>query len=252
MVADNTSLKRFVCIAVCALFLGSAESASSEGLKDTGLETTNSTVVFWGGNIKERAFYGYAGTVHAFNGDLSQDGLLLRGVIGYGAYEYDTGSVVGGEVDGEVTQFDATIGYQVFRGASRLSGYVGINYQDHDLSPIDLTNSTRGDEIGFLVQGEIETIASHSFYASMIANYSTANDTFWARARVGKNVGHITIGPEATLMGNKEYDGRRIGAFIGGLDLGSVNASISGGYADVDGTQGDSGAYGAIGFSIIY
>lgn len=240
---------KLVGMLALGLFLGFKASAIAGENNEPLINASDSTVYFSGANIKEDAFYSYSGIVHALSGDLLHEGFLLRGVFGYGEYDYGNGNVVSNRIEGEVLQFDLTIGYQIYRADTRLTGYVGINYQDHDLSPQDLQNSTRGDEVGFLVQGEIETVLARSLNASMIANYSTANDTYWTRIRVGRKLDRFTIGPEVTLMGNDEYDGQRIGAFLSGFDLGFLNATVSGGYADVNGTQGDASVYGSIGFS---
>ncbi len=231
------------------LSLSQVPHAAAVDVNEANITTANSLVYFSGTNIKERANYSYAGIVYALNGDLSREGLLLRGVFGLGEYEYDTLGVVGGEVEGDLTQFDITIGYQMYRDQTRLSGYIGVNYQDHDLDPQDLANSTRGDELGLIVQAEIETTLSHSLLASIITNFSTANDSYWSRVRLGRKFDRFTIGPEFLAMGNEEYDGQRYGVFINGIDLGFANIGVSGGFADVNGTQGDSSAYGSIGFS---
>ena len=211
-----------------------------------------STVLFWGGNAKEKAYYLYGGGVTALSGDISQDGLLFRAVLGFGEYKYSTTAVASGKVNGDIFQAEASLGYQIYSDAFRLSGYLGIDYQDNDLSPNDTTNSTRGDEVGAKFQAEVETVHSAPYYASLMGSYSTANDSYWSRARIGYKFDGFIIGPEGLLMGNNEYDGQRIGAFLGGISLGALNVSISGGYADVDGTQGGSSGYGAIGFSMTF
>jgi len=53
-------------------------------------------------------------------------------------------------------------------------------------------------------------------------------------------------------MGNDEYEQKRLGAFVEIKNVGPLNVTFSGGYADVDGTQGDSGAYGSVGVSTAF
>ena len=119
-----------------------------------------------------------------------------------------------------------------------------IHFQDNDVSPDDPNNSTIGSEVGFKVQGEFTANASKVF-ANFIGNYSTANDTYYTRARLGLNIANgISIGPEGSLLGNDEFDGSKIGGFISGIPLGPLSLSASAGYSEVDGIGSREGAYG--------
>lgn len=199
--------------------------------------------IFGGGDVRERSWYTYGGFVFTPFGDLTQDGFLVRGVFGGGEYEYDN---PGGEVDGDHINLEGMLGYQMFMDMFRVSVYAGVNVQDHDLSPNDPTNSVEGTEVGFQATGEIETLATSPFYAGFAGTYSTANDTYWTRGRLGWQFEQFVIGPEGSLAGNDEYDAARIGGFIA-MQIGSFAVSASVGYADVDGTQGDDSVYGTFG-----
>lgn len=245
------SIRVHVAAAICVAILAFAP-LKSEAADPPAMTGARSSVAFWGFNAKEDAYYLYAGFVHALSGDIGQEGWLVKGVVGFGEYDYKSLAVAGGDVDGDTTQLEASVGYQMFTDAMRLSGYVGVVWEDHDLSPNDPTNSTQGDEFGVKLQAEAVTLASSPLYAGLMGSYASPNDGYWVRGRLGYRLGGIVIGPEGLLMGNDEYDGQRIGAFIGGFNLGSLNVSLSGGYADVDGTQGNSSVYGAIDFSLLF
>lgn len=209
------------------------------------------TVVFTGFNAKEDAYFLYLGGVHAINGDLTSDGWLLRLFGGFGEYDYNAGAL--GNVDGDLVLGDLMAGYQWFEGAVRYSAYAGLNIADNDLSPNDPGNSTRGTEVGAKVQLEAETVQFDSYYVSGIASYATTHDDYWARLRVGHRfAGNYVLGPEGLVMGNDEYDQQRLGLFLNGIQLGSVNVGLSGGYAFVDGKNGDDSLYGAIDASFAF
>ena len=202
--------------------------------------------VFGGGDVRQRSWYAYGGFVFAPFGDLTQNGFLLRGVIGGGEYEYDNAGVAGGEVDGDHINLEGMLGYQFLMDMARVSVYAGVNVQDHDLSPNDPGNSVDGTEVGFAATGEIETLETSPFYGNLAGTFSTANDTYWTRGRIGWRIDQFVIGPEGSLSGNDEYDAARIGGF-GMMQLGMFNVSVSVGWADVDGTQGDDSVYGTLG-----
>lgn len=48
------------------------------------------------------------------------------------------------------------LGYQWIRGGIDIGAYIGVDYQDYDLSPDDSTSDLRGDEVGFKVALDIE------------------------------------------------------------------------------------------------
>jgi len=249
----SSSLKStLAAVFIGGLFVAPAIGADLDGPASRKTDRADATAVFWGLNGKEDAYFLYGGAVHALNGDLASEGYLLRGFVGFGEYDYRNSGIAGGKVDGDIVSLDASVGYQIFVDNMRLTGYVGVAFENNDLSPNDPGNSTRGDEVGVKLQGEIASVGLAPWHWSALASYGSANDSYWARVRVGYEVTQFIIGPEGLLMGNDEYDGQRIGGFITLPQLGAVSVSLSGGYADVDGTQGDSSAYGSVDFSTAF
>ena len=99
------------------------------------------------------------------------------------------------------------IGYKISRGHIWAAAYIGVDYQSYDLTPDDLSSPVRGSEVGFKVAADVATLRTGSpLYFSLSGLYSTAFDSYWARARVGLNQGHMTFGPEAIAMGNDGFD----------------------------------------------
>lgn len=170
----------------------------------------------------------------------------------YGEYEYRNVVIPGGIVNVDQFSGDIMIGYQWVRDLYKTSIYAGVNFQDRDLTPFDPTSRIAGNETGFKVQGEVRTTASASMFASLLGNFSTANDTYYVRGRVGARLGEIVVGPEGIVLGNEAFDGYRVGAFVGGIPLGHVNMTISGGYSDSDTRGGQDGGYGGVSFSVLF
>jgi hypothetical protein len=83
-----------------------------------------------------------------------------------------------------LTWLRGTVGYHL-----RLTGHVGIDYQDYELSPDDPGNAVNGPETGFFVSGDVETINPKPFFFSAIGQYSTAYEWYWTRVRSGYALG---------------------------------------------------------------
>lgn len=208
--------------------------------------TQDATVLFGGIDGREKSYYSYLGVREHLNGDIASDGILLRALGAYGEYDYRSAAVAGGKVNADVATFDAMIGYQKGLDDIFLRGYVGFDYEDHDLSPKNPYDSNRGSDVGVKVQGELETGYTSEYYASVIGSYGTAKDRYWARLRGGYNFDGYILGPEALVTGTHESDEQRIGAFMTLTNLGQVGLSVSTGYSDTSDRRGGSSWYGTL------
>jgi hypothetical protein len=239
-----------------------ADGMKGYGTKGTGFtaEDTQSWVVFSGYDIVKDSNYSYQGAVVALNGDIGRDGFMLRLYGSQVGYEYDNGPV---RTDGDGWQADAMIGYKVSRGRFWAAGYIGVDYQDYDLTPDDRSSQARGSEVGFKVAADMATLRTEGpLYIGLNGEYSTAFESYWTRARVGYNVPRVTFGPEFIAMGNVDFDAQRVGGFVT-FDVNltpkvPLEITLSGGHqfvsdddssgtaAAVGGRGGGEGAYGAV------
>jgi hypothetical protein len=231
-------------------------------LADDHTSGTTSKVVFSGIDFADDSIAGYTGIIVSANRDLGKDGILFR-LVGVNAqYEYDT-TLPGptpAVIDGDGWFLDAMVGYQFLRTGYRIAGYIGVDYQDHDLTPNDPFNSVNGDEVGFKVVGEFETDDTSRLYLGALASYSTAFDTYWARGRVGLRHEDWIFGVEGGGSGNEGYDVQRIGGFVDmPLAMGPLSGRLTG-YAghqfaddeDSFGLGGGEGLYGGVGYSFSF
>jgi hypothetical protein len=213
----------------------------------------DSTVGFAGVDARENTYYGYFGLRHHLSGELTDNGFLLRAVGFLGEYEYDTPAVIGGEVDADITNFDAMIGYQKAFENMFMRGYVGLDYENHDLSPNNIFDSNRGSDFGVKFLGELESSYLLPYYGGLIASYGTAKDRYWVRARGGWNFDGFIFGPEGLLTGDDEFDEHRIGAFLSVISLEKgLGLSISTGYSDSDDNRGGGSVYGTLELSATF
>jgi Cellulose biosynthesis protein BcsS len=237
-----------VCASAFALIAPAGAGDMSSGQPSRG-------VFFSGVDGVKDASYFYDGVIVAWNGDLGRDGVLLRAYGSWLNYDRHPGT-------GRGLQGDLMVGYGFTRGPMWGSIFVGVDLQDYHLSPDDPTERPRGSETGFKIAGDLSTAEGSRIYAAISANYSTAFDMYWARARLGINRDKLTFGPEGIVLGDVSFDAQRLGGFITFHDLNpfrmrpfDLTFSVGHQFAD-DNNSGSSGGsdgtYGAIAFSMVF
>ena len=162
-----------------------------------------------------QSLYWYSEAVVALNRDMSKSGFLLRLYGSLASYEYAAPESIGGNIDGELWQFDLMPGYQFVRGPETFGGHVGLDLQDSQLDPDDRTNPVRGTAAGVKVEGHYYyEDEKQPFEASLMGEYSTAFDTYYAEVRLGVRVyGKLVIGPDASVDGDTGYNAQRLGGY---------------------------------------
>lgn len=208
-------------------------------------------------SIADSTFF-YSGAIVALEPHPNaKSNILIHGFAGRGEFTYPSVIAPDGEVDGILTWLRGTVGYQTNAGNLRLTGHVGIDYQDYDLTPNDPGNLVNGSETGFFVSGDIETINPKPLFFSAIGQYSTAYEWYWTRVRTGYAIGQgdyafqkVIFGPEGSFFGNIGFDAQRAGGFLSfPVKLGSTPLSItlSGGYQWVGDDEEGGQVVGGIG-----
>lgn len=190
------------------------------------------TVLYAGADAREKAYYSYGGLIHHFSGDILSNGFLvqLQGINS--RYDYSTLDVTGGNVNGDAALIDAMVGYQMVTKSYALRGYVGLDYENHDLSPENNFDPNHGSHFGTKIQGEFETNYSSPYYVNVMSSYGSARDRYWARARAGYDFSGYVVGPEARFTGDRIYDDQRFGAFLTLRNILPVMATVSAGSSD--------------------
>jgi hypothetical protein len=206
---------------------------------------TNSTVIWAGVAFEEsEAWAAHAGGIWAANGDLDSSGFLFRGQVLYVDWEFDRDNDDDG--DGQIARGNASIGYQFAGDGIVAAIFAGVDYQEVDVDPGGDTDLD--DELGVIVTGRLATNGPTDLPMSLEGNYSTANDTYWARARIGYSFDWLAVGPEFAVLGDTGLDAYRVGGYAA-LNLSDgVILEVNGGYHDADGSANDhgsdDGAYG--------
>lgn len=187
--------------------------------------------LFSGIDAAASSVFGYTGGVWAFGRPIDRSGFRLKALAGYGEYAYD-GSLSGAPAgfDGDVSLGELLAGYMWRPGAWTVKGYLGLQWERHDLTPDDPANSVSGTETGVKAQLELWRDIGERHWLSVNGAYGDAFGTYWAGARVGRRLGRISLGVEAAALGNEEYDSGRAGGLLR-LHLGRADLTVSGGYS---------------------
>ncbi len=253
-----------------------AEPSLAGSLKDAAED--NVSAAFWqGSDFTNRANSFWFGGSVALNRDLTSSGFVLRADGEYDGYSYFQSANNLGKVNGTEWQGDAMLGYQVAYHSFAAALYAGVDVRSDRLSPLDLENSVRGQQVGAKFDAEFETERELPYYASFDGFYSTAFQSYWARLRggakiaksFGSHLSQVFVGPEGYVLGNQESNAQRVGGFVNfaldGLFPRTLEITLSGGYQFADehnnnynsigavtGTTGGPGAYGLLEFKFCF
>ena len=202
---------------------------------------SDNSIVFAGIESRESANFAYVGLIHYFNGDISSDGFIVRALASRANYDYKT--VLDEDIDGSADSYELLLGYQKIFDRFSARGYIGLDHENHDLSPDNALDENRGADNGVKVQAEFESDFASPNYGSLVTSYSTAKERYWARLRGGREFSGVVLGAEAVSLGDKEYAERRLGLFLSTRNLIPVAVSAAVGHADPDTYRGPSGPY---------
>lgn len=208
--------------------------------------------VFGGADLTEKtdAQFGFLGVNAFLIGGMEEGGLLAGITGGFGHYDYPNGSVAGGVVDGYITSGGAVVGYKAVQGDLALTGRLGVEYRDRNLSPDDPFSDSEGDWFGAKGSIEGEYDPASGIYASGIAEYSTINGMYYGRLRAGPDFGSVVVGPEFALVGEEGWEVIRYGGFARLETSPLFNLSLAAGNASNTKGAGGEGYYLSAGFDV--
>jgi hypothetical protein len=195
--------------------------------------------------------FGYAGAVAPMNGNMTSDGFLARLSGGYGGYSYQTLPGVRQAATEEIA--DAMLGYQIYIGGMRLSGYGGIEMQNQENA--DQSAAIRGGTVGAKGQIEVYSPIGDKFFGFAMGNLSSNYRSYFTFAKVGYRItDDLSFGPEGMAQGNTAYDQTSLGGGFSYRFYKDTELQLSGGYLwdlrnrGIAGSD-DSGLYGKVGIS---
>lgn len=213
-----------------------------------------SSAIFAGSNFRSESSFGYFGFIHATNGDLAKNGFLLRAAGLYNQYSYSSTAVTGGRVNADAGLTEALVGYQLFINSYLVRGFIGLDYEGHNLIPFNTYDYNGHTSAGIKLFTHFETPYINPLYAQALIGYGTAKDRLWTQFRTGYNFGPIIMGPEFYVMRNPASYDRRVGGFMGFRlpQLYPLELSISSGYSRVPKNRSQNSLYGTLEMSTAF
>ena len=187
---------------------------------------------------------GVIGTIAPFN-KLDESGVRLRlgGIAG--SYTYTSTSPGVGNVKGSESSGSLMAGYEWVTKNATFAIYLGGEAQNRTLSKPDPSNSVVGAAYGFKTSVDFYMNPTSYTMASGNITYSTVNNAYYTRFKVGMAVTErIFIGPELLFLGDNFYGQWRAGAHVTGAKFGPMQLGLSGGY--VNDRRGGPGGYGIL------
>lgn len=196
------------------------------------------------GTSQDTAHGTIIGTIAPFS-KLEESGVRLRasGLLGSFAYISTTAGV--GRVRGDQASGSLLVGYEwVTRNAS-FAGYIGGEVANNSLDKVDIQNKSAGMAGGMKVSADFYANPTDYTMVSGVFSFSTAHKAYYARLKAGiAIIDRIFVGPEVLFLGDSFYSQWRAGAHITGIQFGSLQFGLSGGYVS-DRVRG-TGFYGIL------
>lgn len=236
----NYNMNKIAAIGLTTAFLTNISPMTAHA------EDTTAAALWAGVSVKNETVAGYAGGVWSPAGNLDENGFLLRAQLLYVASDYKTGLSPTGKAESKLRGASASVGYNWVGDGASVSLFGGIDFQDRDVNPSVAYNGKLDDDLGFIFTGRIATNGDTMYPASIEGTYSTANETYWTRARIGVKRETITFGPEIAALGNSEYKALQTGAHVS-FELDKTILQFNGGYdfSEKSGSASASGKDGA-------
>jgi hypothetical protein len=190
--------------------------------------------------------FGHGGVLWAPSG-LDRDGPVLKLMFGGGIYHYRSGALGDADVRGEELAGAVLPGWRFVRNGFAATVFLGVDFQQHRLTPDDLSAGLRGDYVGARMGFDIWYQPTAATMMAADAAWSTVGPSYNVRVAMGLRVlDAFYLGPEIQAFGaDSNYRQFRVGLHITGFRTGVLEWSAGAGLATD--SDGGSGAYGKLG-----
>ena len=177
---------------------------------------------------------------------VNREGFTLKLLMAGGAYRYEAG---GNKVVGRQLLASVLPGWRFKQERFETTVYLGLDLQNHRLSPDDIGNPLRGTHVGLRLGADVWLEPSDVMMLSGAFSVSTIQSTYWGRAQFGGRIpGLGWVGPEAHLFSDLGYHQYSVGLHLTGFKTAEFEWSLGAGYARDNSSR--TGPYGRIGVNV--
>ncbi len=196
-------------------------------------QTQAESTFTWAGTDATNSSYAvYTGAYTALSGQdiYSEDGWLLRGSAGFGEFDYD--SETGDNVNVNAYGGDIMLGHSFFFKGGNVNLFVGGGVEYRNKSSDDPAEDVNETNYSLKLNFDTYFKPVEDIIVLALGSYSTSETAYFSHISVAYDFGILEFGPTIGAFGDDDYLIRRVGASLGGINLGIVRAHISGGYQD--------------------
>jgi Cellulose biosynthesis protein BcsS len=208
---------------VCVCVSSGRVAASDDGAR---------YLLFAGGDIWRNGDFAYGGLLWS-PGGLDREGFTLKAVMSGGLYRYDSGGLGGAQVTGREFVAQLLPGWRFKREQLEVKVFVGLDLQDHRLSPDDPSSSLRGGSVGARAAIDLWYEPTPGTMVATDGSISTIVNSYSARAAFGwKAFDLFYLGPEAQAFACDGYSQVRVGMHLTGFKAAGAEWSAAIGWSD--------------------
>ncbi len=231
MIGRTANIMARMAVSICAAFPFGLQA------EELVAPVASRAFVFGGVDASRNSTFVWAGATAIPFGTLTQDGLRLRAMGGFGGYTYRTSATADGKNSGTISSGELMAGYHKSFGATVVTGYLGLDVKHYSLQDADPANRETGTHAGIKAAIELYTRTAASWFMTAYGNISSVFGNYSARAALHHELAPgLALGVEGVLLGDRRYDEQRAG-LIATLTLPKISLTMAGGVA----TSADNG-----------
>ncbi|HEX2215077.1 MAG TPA: cellulose biosynthesis protein BcsS, partial [Xanthobacteraceae bacterium] len=182
-------------------------------------------LLFSGADFWPTGAFVHGGFLWSPNG-IQREGFTVKLLAGSGAYRYRSGALGNVEVTGSQSLGSVMPGWRFGSGKFELTGYAGLDVQDHRLSHFDPGNRLHGTHVGLRAGADLWYEPAQSTMLAANVSASTIGPSYWSRLAAGwRFFEAVWLGPEIQALGGPTYEQLRIGVHGTSLKTGAFEWS---------------------------
>jgi hypothetical protein len=222
---------------------------ASAGPDDADPLSQPTALLFSSTDLWRHGGFAHGGLLWAPSG-LDHEGPVLKLIFGGGVYHYLSGALGNADVRGEMLAGSILPGWRFVRDGVTVTAFLGVDAQNHQLTPDDPTAGLRGRYIGVRAGFEFWYQPTPTTMLAADGSVSTVGPSYNARLAGGWRIFDMFyFGPEVqAFAADDNYKQVRAGLHVTGLRTGELEWSAALGWA-ID-SDDRSSLYGKLGMFI--